>query len=152
MVLDSPGEYEIGGVFTTGVSLVTGGKRGKPAQRNTIFVFDFDRVTLCHLGGLGQVPSQSQIEALGTINVLLTPVGGTNLLSASQAAEVISMLEPNLVIPMHFKTSGAKLKLAQINAFLKEMGTDKVESVDILKINKSTLLSETQVVMLTPQR
>ena len=150
-VLDGPGEYEIGEVFTTGVSLVTAGKRGKPAHRNTIFVFDFNRVTVCHLGGLSHVPTQSQIEALGTVDVLLTPVGGVNLLRASQAAEVISMLEPNLIIPMHFKTPGAKLRLPLLDSFLKEMGTNKIESVEILKVSRSTLPNETQVVLLTPQ-
>jgi len=151
-VLDGPGEYEIGGVFVTGVALIGVKKRTLPPTRNVIFVFEYDGVTICHLGGLNHFPSQSQVEALGTINVLLTPIGGKGLISAAKAAEVVSMLEPNLVIPMHYHAPPGKIKLLRVGGFLKEMGANDLELVDSLKVTKSTLPAEAQVVLLSPQQ
>lgn len=147
-ILEGPGEYEIGNVFVTGVTLVRNQRKAEP-KRNVVFVFDFDNITVCHLGALNYVPSQSQIEALGAVNVLLTPVGGKDLISPAQASEVISMLEPNLVIPMQYQVPPGTLKLPRIGSFLKEMGTNNVESVESLKITQSSLPQETQVILLT---
>lgn len=151
-LLVGPGEYEIGNVFVTGVSVLGPKKRSIPAMRNVVFVFDYGGLTVCHLGGLNRVPTRSQTEALGTVDVLLTPIGGRDLISAAQAAEVISMLEPSLVIPMHYHTGHGTLKLPRVSAFLKEMGADKVESVDHLKPTKSALPHETQIVLLNPRQ
>ena len=151
-ILDGPGEYEIKGVFVIGVALVGARDRGTMSTRNIIFVFEYGGLTVCHLGGMNHVPSRSQIEALGTIDVLLTPVGGADLISAAQAAEVISMLEPRLVIPMHYHTPRCKVKLPRANTFLKEMGVDNVESAEVLQVSRSTLPQETQVLLLSPRQ
>jgi len=101
---DGPGEYEVGGVFITGIATYHDGRRGASRGRNTVFVFDFGGLTVCHLGDLGHVLSQSQAEALSEVDVLLIPVGGLHTLDATKAAEVISLVEPRIVIPMHYKT------------------------------------------------
>ena len=71
-VIDGAGEFEIGGVFVTGVSADGGGSGKKKSKdgstRNTIYVFDYDGITVAHLGDLKQTPTQSEIESLGTIN------------------------------------------------------------------------------------
>src|SRR5512138_3185696 len=79
-VIDGAGEFEIGGVFITGVQTDGGsGKKKKDKEKgaqNTVFVFDYDGITVAQLGDLKEVPTQAEIEALGTINVALVPVGG----------------------------------------------------------------------------
>jgi L-ascorbate metabolism protein UlaG (beta-lactamase superfamily) len=145
--LTGPGEYEIGNVFITGI--VT--KDSEEARRNVIFMFDFDGLTVAHLGDIHAVPKQAQIEALEQVNVLLVPVGSGNSLNAAQASELISMLEPNIVIPMHYKLPGLKLELDGVDRFLKEMGvTDPTEETS-LKISSSNLPEETETVILVPK-
>jgi L-ascorbate metabolism protein UlaG (beta-lactamase superfamily) len=149
-----PGEYEIGGVFITGISTVraeAGRKRkdnGKASHPNTLYLFDFDGLTVCHLGDLDNVPTQTQIEDLGTVDVALVPVGGGGGLSAAQAAEVISLIEPSVVIPMHYKTNETSLKLDPLSKFLKEMGLGNLKPQDSFKASKSQMPEETQVVVL----
>jgi len=151
-VIDGAGEFEIGGVFITGVQTDGGRKKGKEqGASNTVYVFDYDGITVAHLGDLKQVPTQSEIELLGTVNVALVPVGGGGGLNAAKAAEVISLLEPNLVIPMHYSTPATKLSLDVLNKFLKEMGLSKMESQLSLKVTRSGLPSETHVVVLEYQ-
>lgn len=147
--LTGPGEYEIGGVFITGVQTNGRGKGDEKELRNTLYVFDYNGITVAHLGNLRKVPSQTEIEALGTVKVALVPVGGGGGLNAAKAAEVVSLLEPGIVIPMHYNTQDSKIKLDPLNKFLKEMGLGKVEPEDSLKVSRSAVPDETRVVVLT---
>ena len=151
-VLTGPGEFEIGGVFITAVQTDSAGKKTKDVTRNTIYVFDYDGITVAHLGDLQKIPTQSEIELLGTVNVALVPVGGGNSLNAAKAAEVVSMLEPNLVIPMHYSTPDSKIKLDEINKFIKEMGLSKQDAQPSLKVSRSSLPDETHVIVLDYQK
>ncbi|MGE5221368.1 MAG: MBL fold metallo-hydrolase [Omnitrophica WOR_2 bacterium] len=148
-VITGPGEFEIGSVFITGVQTNGHGKRTDDEPRNTLYVFDYEGVNIAHLGDLRRVPSQTEIEALGNVQVALVPVGGGGGLSAAKAAEVISLLEPGYVIPMHFGTSGSQLKLAPLSKFLKEMGLGSLEPQPSLKVTRSTIPEETKVVLLS---
>lgn len=151
-VIDSPGEYEVAGVFVTGLELRGERKKGSGAPggvRNTVFLFEFEDLTICHLGNLDHVPHQAQVEeALDAVDVLLTPVGGGPSLNAAQAAEVVSLLEPRIVIPMHYKIKGLTLKLDPVDKFLKEMGLTTITPQETLKIARGGLPEETQVVLL----
>ncbi|HLF73449.1 MAG TPA: MBL fold metallo-hydrolase [Anaerolineales bacterium] len=157
-VIDGAGEFEIGGVFITGVQTDGGGSGKKKARdrdesvRNTVYVFDYDGITVAHLGDLKQTLTQAEIESLGTINVALVPVGGGGGLNAAKAAEVISLIEPNLVIPMHYATPAVNVSLDSLNKFIKEMGLSKPENQPSLKVTRSGLPNETRVVVLDYQR
>lgn len=147
--IPGPGEYEIGGVFLTGVQTNASGKRGDPDDISTLFVIDFNGLTVAHLGNLQRVPNQAEVEALGPVNIALVPVGGGSSLNAAKAAEVISMLEPNLVIPMQYAIPGTTVKLDPISKFLKEMGLVEVSSIPSLKVTSAnTLPDETRVTVL----
>lgn len=150
-LITGPGEYEIGGVFITAVQTNGHNKKNKDELRNTLYVFDYDGITVAHLGDLKQVPSQTQVEALGAVNVALVPVGGGGGLNAAKAAEVISLLEPNLVIPMHYATKDVKFKLDSLDKFLKEMGLSTAQPEQSLKVTRSALPQETRVVVLDYQ-
>jgi L-ascorbate metabolism protein UlaG (beta-lactamase superfamily) len=146
--ITGPGEYEIGGVFITGVRTSAKGKSKETNNLNTLYVFDYEGVNVAHLGDLRRAPSQTEVEALGNVQVALIPVGGGGGLTAANAAEVVSLLEPGIVIPMHYQTPECKLKLAALGKFLKEMGLGKVEPVTSLRVSSSTIPDETKVVVL----
>lgn len=148
--IKGPGEYEIGGVFLTAVSSSNGKKNGTP---NLVCVFDYNGVTVAHLGNLSAVPSKAQIEALGAVQVALVPVGGGGSLNAAKAAEVISLIEPGIVVPMRYTTAKSKAKLNKLDQFLKEMGVGKtVETEDSLKVTSSSVPEDTRVVVLNPAK
>ncbi len=149
--IHGPGEYEINGVFITGMQ--TSAQKKDDGLRNTLYLMDFGTLTVAHLGRLTQIPSQSEIESLGTINIALVPVGDGQSLNASKAAEVISMLEPNIVIPMHYDTPQSSLKLDPLSKFLKEMGLTSLETMESYKINNASAFTEeeTHVIALDPK-
>lgn len=145
--LSGPGEYEIGGVFITGISTIE--EVGQ--TQNLLFLFDFGDITIAHLGDMSKVPTQTQTEALEQVDVLLVPVGGGKSLNAAKAAELVSMLEPSIVIPMHYKIPRLKIDLESVDRFLKEMGVSDPGEEASLKITSGGLPEETQVVLLTPK-
>lgn len=147
-VFDGPGEYEINGVFITGVGTFHKGKVGE-RERNTSFLYEFEDLSVCHLGDLGVLPDREQIEVLSEADVLLLPVGGGDTLDAAKAVEVVTELEPSIVIPMHYSMSGLTLKLDPVDKFLKEMGLPRPDPVTSLRVTRSELEGEeTRVVLL----
>lgn len=153
LTIEGPGEFEVGGVFITGIPMAEPEKKGsrkKKTPLNTLYVLDFDGMTVAHLGDLSFVPTQQQIENLGTVGVALVPVGGGGALSPAQAAEVISLIEPSIVVPMHYKTGPEKLTLGEVTRFLSEMGISDPEQHESLKVRKSGLADGTEVVVLKP--
>lgn len=147
-LIDGPGEYEIQGVFITGIASYHDRRKGRDRGKNTIYLFDFEGLTVCHLGDLGQVPTQSQVEDLSDIDILLVPVGSHTTINAAEASEVISLLEPRVVIPMHYRTEAmGGSPLDSVDRFLKVMGV-KGTPQESLNVTKGTLPDDMEVVVL----
>jgi L-ascorbate metabolism protein UlaG (beta-lactamase superfamily) len=149
--ISGPGEYEIGGVFITGIQ--TNEDLGENGIPNNLFLFNYNGISIAHLGALNRVPSQAEVEDMGPVNVLLIPVGGENTLDAARASEVVSLFDPNIVIPMHYDAPDSSMDAGLLQKFLKQMGTmDHLQSLPLLKIsNPDSLSEETRVVVLERQ-
>ncbi len=150
-IIHGPGEYEIAGVFIIGISTFHDAQRGKLLGKNTVYLIEIDEVKICHLGDLGHIPSTEQFEGISDTDVLLVPVGGKTTINATTAVEIVNLIEPKFVIPMHFKTKVVKRELDPLDNFLKEMGIKEVERQSKLVATKSNLPSEMQVVALDYQ-
>jgi len=148
-VITGPGEYEIGGVFITGMQTNGHSKRAEDEPRNTLYVIDYNGITIAHLGSLNRVPTQTEIEDLGPVLIALVPVGSGGALNAAKAAEIVSLFEPSIVIPMRYATKASIPKLDPVSKFLKEMGLAEMEILPSLKVaSKSGLPEETRVIVL----
>jgi len=152
LVIDGPGEYEVGGVFILGIPAWHDSEQGARLGRNIVYIFDLDDLRLAHLGDLAHIPSPEQAEAMSGVDILLVPVGGGNSLDGAAAAEVVSLLEPRLIVPMHYKTAVAKAPLAPLEPFFKEMGLSSGDPLPRLTINRAQLPQEAQVVVLDYRR
>ncbi|HZT08272.1 MAG TPA: MBL fold metallo-hydrolase [Chloroflexota bacterium] len=149
-VLDGPGEYEVQGIIVTGVRTPAGKAPGTP--RNTAYIISVDDITLCHLGDLASIPTTEQIELMKDVNVLLIPVGGHCTIGPSEAVEVISQIEPKLVVPMHYATDVSTVELEGVDRFLREMGLTQSEPQPRINVTHSSLPSEPTVVLLQYRR
>lgn len=147
-VISRPGEYEVASVFITGVATHHDSERGAVLGKNTAYVMQIEDVGICHLGDLGHVPTAEQIEQMSSVDILMVPVGGGPTIGPAAAAETISLIQPKLVIPMHYKTEAVKKDLGSLEAFLKEMGVREVVSRPKLSVGKSSLHGETGVLVL----
>jgi len=151
--ISTPGEYEVKDVFIYAIKSYHDDNHGQDRGENLIFFIEIEGMKLVHLGDFGQKElTQEQLKKLEGVDILMIPVGGTFTIDAKKAAEIISILEPAMVIPMHYKELGVKLNIDPLEKFKKEIG-NKMEIIDKLKIKKKDLpKEETKVVVLTPQK
>jgi L-ascorbate metabolism protein UlaG (beta-lactamase superfamily) len=140
-IISGPGEYETKGVSIIGIPSYHDSKEGRERGSNVIYLITLDDLRICHLGDLGHILTDETLDLLGQVEILLIPVGGIFTLGTKEVGEVISQIEPRIVIPMHYKLPGLTLKLDPIGKFLKEIGL-KEEKTDKLKITKKDLPKE----------
>jgi L-ascorbate metabolism protein UlaG (beta-lactamase superfamily) len=148
-VVKGPGEYEISGVLVLGLTTYHDAVKGQSRGKNIIYVFEVDGVTICHLGDIGHVIDDKSLEDMGKVDILMLPVGGVTTITAAMAAETIRKIEPKIVLPMHYKTTGSKLELDPVDGFLKEMAQPVTEPKPKLNVNKNNLPLTMQVVVLS---
>ncbi|MBU1000751.1 MBL fold metallo-hydrolase, partial [Patescibacteria group bacterium] len=157
MVFSKPGGYEVLGVVITAINSFHDQSEGSERGLNTIFHLQFDGLNIVHLGDLGQSQlTEKQVALIGQTDILLIPVGGIYTINAKMASDIVSQLEPKIIIPMHYKMKllhddgkeKLKFDLEGIEGFLKEMGTEGVVPQPKLSITKNKLSEELQVVVL----
>lgn len=140
-VIDTAGEFDIKGVIVEGIYSYHDNKKGAERGNNIIFRFDIEGLSLVHLGDLGDVLDNKQLEKIGGVDVLFIPVGDKYTLDAKKAVEVISQVEPRIVIPMHYKNKDVRIDLDDVEKFVKELGIAPSYE-EKLKLNKKDLPSE----------
>jgi L-ascorbate metabolism protein UlaG (beta-lactamase superfamily) len=152
-VVRGPGEYEISDVLITGVASYHDNKQGKELGRNTIYVIHMDDLVICHLGDLGHTLQEALLEEVADADILLIPIGGQHTINATQAAEIISQVEPRIVIPMHYRPApeGGPEPGGALDKFCREMDVKLVTMQPKLAVTRSTIPTETQVVFLAPR-
>src|SRR3989440_8358079 len=144
-VVRGPGEYEISDVLITGVASYHDNKRGAERGRNTIYVIHMDDLVICHLGDLGHTLQEEQLEEVADADILLIPIGGGATLNGAQAAEVISQVEPHIIIPMHYSDEVPD----PLDKFCREMGIESINPQPKLTVTRNSLPAEPQVVILS---
>ena len=148
-VLDTPGEYEIGGTSFIGLPSYHDSEKGADRGKNTIFVIEMDGLRLCHLGDLGHKLDEGTLEEIGNIDILFVPVGGVYTIDAKLASELVTEIEPKIIIPMHYWDESLNKEsfadLAKVEVFLSEVGL-KTERLPKLQIKAGEISSEDQIV------
>ena len=137
-VIKEAGEYEIKGVSVDGIESFHDEKQGKERGKNIIYRFEIDNITITHLGDLGCALDEQQLSKLEGTDILLIPVGGVYTIDVKKAVEVVSRIEPRIVIPMHYKVPGLKININGVDEFIKELGV-KPTYEEKLKISKKDL-------------
>lgn len=146
-VLDSPGEYEVHQVLITGVRTFRDEQHGAERGFNTCFVYELDGLHVAHLGDLGHVLDEDALGEIGQVDVICVPVGGS--LHAARAAEVVTQLGGNVIVPMPLDGTGGDP--AELQRFLHEMSVQHSEPAAKLTLTPSSMPTETTVVLLEPR-
>lgn len=104
-------------------------KNGTLRGPNIIHIIESDGVRICHLGDLGHVLTVEQIKLIGNIDILIIPVGGVFTIDYNDAIKVVKQLNPDIVIPMHYKTDkwGADKGIDAVDKFI-----DSMQGYDVL--------------------
>lgn len=140
------GVYQGSDLLIKGVPSFHDKNSGRDRGRNTIFCVQSEGINLVHLGDLGHIPNQTQITSMGPVDILLIPVGGKFTIDADEAYATVQMINPRIVIPMHYKTPHLTFELAPVEAFTScfNLAVKK----PFLEINRQDLEKGTKVIVL----
>lgn len=148
VLIEGPGEYEVGGAQIIGIPAFHDKSKGQERGKVTLYQIKMDGLSLVHLGDLGEKLSDQQIEELNGVDILMIPVGGIFTIDPPTASEVVTQLDPKIVIPMHYLVPGLKSNLLPLGNFLKEMGKEDTKPQSKLVITKDKLPEEMEVAVL----
>lgn len=126
MVLNQEGAFEINGVHITSMKSFHDHHCGDRRGGNLIFKFRMDGVDICHLGDIGEACSIDICSQIGSVDILLIPVGGTYTIDAETAKEFVELLMPDIVIPMHYRTKDCEMDIDKLDSFLKLFDEEQI--------------------------
>lgn len=150
-LIDGPGEYEVQGVMIKGIPAFHDEAQGEKRGKVTMYTIEAEEVRVAHLSDLGQPDlTEKQLDDLGEVNVLMVPVGGVYTIDAGGAQKVINQIEPQIVIPMHYKIPNLDLDLHSVKKFLKKMGVKSTSPKKKLYVKQKDLTDEMKVEVLKP--
>lgn len=143
-VFNAPGEYEVGGILLTATAtpLPDGG-------RNVCFVIELEGIRVGHLG-LPAGDMRAVPPELEGVDILLMPVGGGPSLAGRQAAALMTVADPSVVIPMLYKIEQERMDLEPLDRFLSETG-NRPEPQPRFTSTKTGLPEHLTVVVLQPR-
>lgn len=152
LVIDRPGEYEVSDTSIQGVAAQA--HLDEDGKNATMFKIIGEDIRLVVLGHIHPDLTEEQLEALGTVDVLLLPVGGSGYtLDAVGAAKVAKKIEPKLIIPTHYDDKDLNYEVPQtpLEEALKVLAIEPKETAPKIKIKSGELAETTQLVVLERQ-
>lgn len=150
-LVNTPGVHTFGELTIEGYETWHDHSQGAHRGKNIIFCFSVRGIRLCHMGDIGCVPDDALFQKLCGTDILLIPVGGKYTIDAKEALAICEHIEPNIIIPMHFKTPDSNLDLAPLHDFLEAVGREYDVSHHgkcYLNIDKASLKKRTRVVVM----
>lgn len=143
-----PVSKTVKGIHIRGIDSYHDADSGAHRGRNIVFVFEVDRIQICHLGDQGYVFSPSEIEDIGRVDILLIPVGGKYTIDPDEATQLVNRMNPRIVIPMHYRTEKAQILPYGVEDFIR--GKSNVVRLDSsgFETIKENLPETTQIIVL----
>lgn len=151
-LFNQAGKYEFDDVEISGIKTFHDTNMGKERGENIIFGLKIDGIVICHLGDLGHILNKDVLQAIGKIDVLLTPVGGVFTIDANAATSVMQSLAPKICIPMHYKTDKLTFDLVSVDDFIKNKNNVKMVQASEVELDKDRFTETPEIWVLTPAK
>jgi len=150
VVVRRVGKTKAKGIELSGIASYHDEVKGSLRGNNTIFCFELDGIRVCHLGDLGHLLDNRQVKEIGSVDILLIPVGGYFTIDAKVATEVCNQLKPRVIIPMHYRNEKVLTPIKGVGEFLR--GKAKVSRLDAsdVEFKRGELPATSQIIVLKP--
>jgi L-ascorbate metabolism protein UlaG (beta-lactamase superfamily) len=139
-IFRTPGEHRAGEIPVTGFSNYHDDEKGAHRGENIVFLYEIDGLKVLHLGDLGHMLSDETIKTIGSIDVLLAPIGGVYTINAKMATELADRLDAKVLIPMHYKTPALHFNIEGLEPLLAANANRRVHH---LNANTASLSHDT---------
>ncbi len=149
LIIEGPGEYEIGEFSIRGASAVRHIDTDADEPISTIYRIEIGDVRLALLGNIAAKLTEDQLEEIGVVDILVLPVGGGGYtLDGTSAATLARSIDPKVVIPVHYADNTLKYEVPQdgVEVFVKELGAP-VEAVSKYKVKSASSIPQVLTVI-----
>ncbi len=143
-VIDGPGEYEIANFHISGMATRRFEDDGT-RHINTVFTYRAEGLTMCHLGDLNDNLSPAQVDELGHADILFAPAGGVCTIDAARVAQLVRLINPRILVPLHYRTEGVIVELEPLDKLLSELGITEFAPQPRLNVTATNLPAELRV-------
>jgi L-ascorbate metabolism protein UlaG (beta-lactamase superfamily) len=150
-LVNTPGVHTFGELTIEGFETWHDHSHGAHRGKNIVYKFSVRGINVCHMGDIGCIPDEDLFGKLCGTDILMIPVGGNFTIDAHEALSICERIEPNIIIPMHFKTPDSRLDIAPLHEFLEAVGREYDVSHHgqcYLNIDKASLKKRTRVVVM----
>lgn len=147
-VVKGSGIKTVRGIQFRGIATYHDTSQGKQRGTNTVFCFTLDDIKFCHLGDLGHLLSQAQINEIGAVDILFIPTGGFYTIGAADASKVCDQLKPKVIIPMHFKTAKCDFPISGVEDFIRNKKNARKMDSSQIEFKLGELPAATEIVVL----
>jgi L-ascorbate metabolism protein UlaG (beta-lactamase superfamily) len=147
-IIKGGGSKTVKGISFKGIPSYHDPSKGSERGSNTIFTFSVDGMKVCHLGDLGHLLSEKELTEIGSVDILLIPVGGYFTIDPKEATRVAEQIQPKVLIPMHFKTEKCGFPIAPVDEFLKGKSATKRPKSSEVSLDKASLPQKMEIVVL----
>lgn len=148
VVICSPGEYEVGDFSIKGIPAQRHLDTANSEKLSVIYGIEVNDIRIAVLGNIAPEVSDEQLEALGVVDILVVPIGGSGYtLDATSAVDIVRRIEPKMVIPVHYADDNLKYEVPQddIQTFIREVNVQG-ESVNKLKVKTASNIPDSLTV------
>jgi L-ascorbate metabolism protein UlaG (beta-lactamase superfamily) len=146
--IEKEGAYEVAGIKVTAIPCFHDASKGKDRGGNLIFVIEADGLKVAHVGDLGHALTTDILQKMGSVDLLLLPVGGFYTIDAKEATEVMNAVKPRLTIPMHYKTEKCAFPIAGVDEFTKGKKGVRIMNAAELDVTKQGLPNDAEIIIL----
>lgn len=144
-LIQGPGEYEVSHYYITGTGTSASTEQEDKSSINTIYTIRVEGLVISHLGALNTKIPASQMDTLRQTQILIAPISGTNSLEKSDLQELISTVQPRILIPVQHGSGGPE-GLMEAQTVLTEIGITEIpDPAPRLNVTETNLPSELQV-------
>jgi L-ascorbate metabolism protein UlaG (beta-lactamase superfamily) len=138
------------GIEFNGIASYHDDAQGRLRGNNIIFCFELDGIKVCHLGDLGHLLDDKQLAEIGSVDIVLIPVGGFFTIDARAATQVCDQLKPKVIIPMHYRTEKSFPDIAGVDEFIKGKSNVTRQDSSEVEFKAGKLPATSQIIVLKP--
>jgi L-ascorbate metabolism protein UlaG (beta-lactamase superfamily) len=150
LIIDTPGEYEVSDISVQGIA--SRAHNEEAGKRSTvIYKVIAGDIKLAIVGNIYPDLNDNQLESIGTVDILVLPVGGNDYtLNSQEALRVIKKIEPKIIVPTHYSDKQIKYEVEQqsLEEAIKDLALEAKPASDSLKLKPNDLSDITQLVVL----
>ena len=147
--IEGPGEYELADFSIRGIATRRHLDSAEQGNHSTIYRVEVGDVRMAILGNIDGKLSETLLEEIGVVDLVILPVGGNGYtLDATSAAHLIRAIDAKVVIPIHYADPALSYEVIQddLEVFKKEFGGE-VEQTPKLKVKSVSMLPTVQTII-----